>query len=248
MKSGIYKITSPTGRIYIGQSIDLDIRRKYYTYRMCKNQKRLHASILKYGWINHNFEIVEYCVPLVLNDRERYWQDFYEVLGKNGLNCVLVNSTNCKRVISNETRQKISLAGTGKKLSPETKKKLSQALKALPYDEMRYLQFLANRVDNTGKKMSVESNKKLSNAKKGKPALNKGIPATDQHKLNVSNSRKGKYTGSSNHVSKLVFDTLTGVFYDTMNEAAKARNYNPKNLSRNLNGAYVKNKTPLLYV
>ena len=46
---GIYKITSPSDRIYIGQSIDINKRfRKYYNLK-CKQQPKLYNSLCKYG-------------------------------------------------------------------------------------------------------------------------------------------------------------------------------------------------------
>ncbi len=55
---GIYKITNPKGRVYIGQSVD--VRQRVYRYKMghCESQSRLHRSILKYGWDKHKFEII----------------------------------------------------------------------------------------------------------------------------------------------------------------------------------------------
>jgi group I intron endonuclease len=78
---GIYKITSPTNRIYIGQSTDVLNRTKYYTNpNGCKEQHKLYNSIKKYGWDAHTFEIIEECETTQLNERERYWQDFFNVI------------------------------------------------------------------------------------------------------------------------------------------------------------------------
>ena len=76
---GIYKITSPSGRIYIGQSRDLNRReRDYQKYIKDSNsQVKLLASINKYNWENHIFEIIEECEFEQLNIRERYYQEFY---------------------------------------------------------------------------------------------------------------------------------------------------------------------------
>ena len=89
---GIYKITSPTNKIYIGQSIDIDKRKEYYTKRRCQGQRRLFYSIQKHGWESHIFEVIEECEIENLNNRERYWQDFYNVLSENGLNCKLTQT------------------------------------------------------------------------------------------------------------------------------------------------------------
>lgn len=105
---GIYKITSPNGRIYIGQSIDLERRRTSYSRQDCGGQPRLHKSLAKYGFFKHTFEIVEECLFEELNIRERYWQDLYDVLGEMGLNCILTETNEKPRVISQESRYKQS--------------------------------------------------------------------------------------------------------------------------------------------
>jgi group I intron endonuclease len=90
---GIYKIESPTGRVYIGQSVDVTRREgSYRAMYNCKQQVRLYASFVKYGFSEHIFEVVEECSVEELNTRERYWQDFYNVLGEYGLNCVLTKT------------------------------------------------------------------------------------------------------------------------------------------------------------
>jgi len=58
---GIYKITSPTGRVYIGQAIDILKRKNRYSLLNCKNQHRIYNPLKKYGWVNHQFDIIEYC-------------------------------------------------------------------------------------------------------------------------------------------------------------------------------------------
>ena len=106
---GIYKITSPSSRIYIGQSKALRKRRRQYsTLVNCKNQTRLYASLVKYGFSQHIFEVIEECKEDQLNIRERYWQDFYDVLGPKGLNCKLTEAGELKTVYSQQTRENMS--------------------------------------------------------------------------------------------------------------------------------------------
>jgi group I intron endonuclease len=70
---GIYKITNPRGRVYIGQSIDCEKRIfNYLKYNKVGTQKRLKNSFNKYGRENHMFEIIELCDKNSLNERERY--------------------------------------------------------------------------------------------------------------------------------------------------------------------------------
>lgn len=77
--SGIYKITSPNDRIYIGQSENIDKRWYLHRYKP-KGEKMtfIHNSLNKYGWENHIFEIIEECDKKSLNLREIYWIDFYK--------------------------------------------------------------------------------------------------------------------------------------------------------------------------
>ena len=106
---GIYKIVSPTGKIYIGQSSDVNKRKKDYEKTIhCKGQIRLYNSLLKHGFNNHEFIVVEECEIDDLNKRERYWQDYHDVIGQNGLNCKLTSCQGKRMVLSEEARKKIS--------------------------------------------------------------------------------------------------------------------------------------------
>ena len=89
---GIYKITSPTNKIYIGQSINLEKREDDYKKLKCDKQPKLYNSLQKHGWEQHKFEIVEECSLEQLNEKEIYWGKEFDVLGENGLNLRLGNA------------------------------------------------------------------------------------------------------------------------------------------------------------
>ena len=107
---GIYKIISPSNRVYIGQGVNIKKRIRTYKKLHCVAQKRLYASFIKYGVENHIFEIIEECAKEDLDCRERYWQDFYDVLSKKGLNCSLTSCEilNKKGEISEDKRKLLS--------------------------------------------------------------------------------------------------------------------------------------------
>lgn len=148
---GIYKITSPSGKIYIGQSNNVFYRFSVYKkVRFTKCQTRLYRSFVKNGVENHIFEIIEECEESFLNERERYWQDFYNVTGNMGLNCRLTTTKDKSGFLSKETRLKISLSqkgkiipewqreiirksATGRVKSEETKAKFRASLKGRKY-------------------------------------------------------------------------------------------------------------------
>ena len=55
----VYKITSPSGKIYIGQTGDFYDRMRRYKNLHCKGQKHLYYSLRKYGFINHRMEVLQ---------------------------------------------------------------------------------------------------------------------------------------------------------------------------------------------
>jgi len=106
---GIYKITSPSGRVYIGQSVNIERRMKeYQNLEQIKSQSKLHKSLNKYGTSNHIFEVIEECTVEELNEKERYWQDFYNVL-QEGLNCKLTTAEDKSGKLSNDTKELIRI-------------------------------------------------------------------------------------------------------------------------------------------
>jgi len=82
---GIYKITSPTGKVYVGSSININKRKENYKYNQCPQQPKIFNSIKKHGWEQHSFEIIEECSKDNIIERERYWVNHFDSI-KNGLN------------------------------------------------------------------------------------------------------------------------------------------------------------------
>lgn len=134
--SGIYKITSPSGRVYIGQSVDLRNRINGYksTESKYSGQPILWRSFKKHGIENHIFEIIEQCEPDELDCRERYWQDYYDVLN-GGLNCILTECGDKKRIESVKTRENKRNVNLGKKFSAEHKKRIGESKIGIPRSE-----------------------------------------------------------------------------------------------------------------
>jgi group I intron endonuclease len=176
---GIYKITNPKGKIYIGQSININSRKRIYQYHNSyKNSigPKIFNSINKYGWENHTHELIEECSIEFLNERETYWKQYYiNTIGwEKVLFCNLHDTGGGPK--SYETKQNISKGKKGTKGYPKGVK----------------------RPDSFGKSIkSEERNKKIGQSNKGKnkPQTGiklKGIPKTTQHKLNISLSSKGK--------------------------------------------------------
>lgn len=88
---GIYKIENlVNGKSYIGQSIDIKSRwrqhRSASSNSLNKNYEfPLYRAIRKYGLNNFNFVVLEECEPSLLNEREKYWIQYFDSY-KNGYN------------------------------------------------------------------------------------------------------------------------------------------------------------------
>jgi group I intron endonuclease len=123
---GIYKITSPTNKIYIGQSINIGDRFRKYKNLNCNRQTIIYNSLKKYGWKQHVFEIIEECPVEKLLERETYWKKYYKVLEVPSLCCRIDGKGG---YMNEETKTKIGLKHKGKIMSDEAKAKISAALK-----------------------------------------------------------------------------------------------------------------------
>lgn len=122
--SGIYKITNPNGKVYIGQSVNVEKRLSHYKRLDCKEQPKLLNSLKKYGVKNHIFEIICYCDVSKLNELERHYQDLFNVITK-GLNCRLTKANDKTGFLSKETKLKMSNSQKGRIVSEESKLKMS---------------------------------------------------------------------------------------------------------------------------
>lgn len=195
MKIGIYKITSPEGRVYIGQSINIDKRFSDYLQLNTKTKRQplLWESFLKHTPSAHVFEIIEFCEKVELNNRERYWQDFYDVLN-GGLNSLLQECHGKKRVLSNEVKKLISENYKPRSITKEEKENTRK--------RMIGNKFSLGRVRSKKEKEAISSTMKRL-----------GVQVGDK------NSMFGR-CGEDNPNSKIILNTLTGVFYFGIKEAS----------------------------
>lgn len=254
---GIYKITSPSGKVYIGQSENIHKRWRVYKRLNCAQQVKIYNSLNKHGAKNHTFEIVEECIKQELNCYERHWQDFYEVINpEKGLNLKLTECDDKIVVFSDETRLKMSEAmignkrGLGMKHSQELKEEIAERMKGNKH--------------GLGTKRTEESKKKISEVMKGnKNSL--GYTHSNEMKQGISKRMVGNTNGAGNKGkrgfrhsldaiermsasrSKIILNNETGIFYTGVAEAALTINMNVNTLRSKLCGFY-KNNTPFIYV
>lgn len=180
-KAYIYKITSPTNKIYIGSTFSTVSRFRVYKNLKCIEQRRLYNSFIKYGVHNHLFEIVCECTENDRYEKEGYFGALYDVLGKNGLNCSLPKNANYESV-TEETRRKIGDKSRGQKRSQETLLKMSQWQigRKLPESTKQKLSEIASK-----RKLSEETKIKIGESSKGRKL-------TEEARLKISKAHKGK--------------------------------------------------------
>lgn len=241
---GIYKITNPKGKVYVGQSRNIKKRFNSYKSLHCRYQIKLKNSLIKYGAENHKFEVIEECDFTMLNIRERYWQDFYKCIDRDcGLNLILTQTEEHPRVISEETRRRMSIASV-RPMSEDTKNKLREAKKYISKETREKLS-LANK--GVAKSEDHKINLRLS--KLGK----KTRPKTDEEKQMMSKKMKGRKINREvvDRVAykkrKIILNTQTGIFYFGIYEASQSMYISKIKLHEMLLGR-TKNKTFLIYV
>lgn len=175
MSSGIYQIKNiVNGKRYIGQAFDVRVRwnnHKSTLFRGVHSNTHLQNSYNKYGIDSFKFTVLEYvgCSDSIddlkekLKVREQYYMDKYDWDSLYNM-CPSAGSPLGKKV-SEETKLKLSKAHTGKRLTLEHRNKIS----------------LIHR----GKKVSVSTRNKIAKSKKGKKR-------SPEVRAKISKSKKGK--------------------------------------------------------
>lgn len=230
-RSGVYKITcNITGKYYIGSSKDIERRFEEHRSKSRGNSnKNLINSIKEYGIKNHNFEILEEMIDdqKILLERERYWQDFYNVLGPLGFNDSKASTGELKMIHSEETRSKMSKAHKGKILSSKTKEKMS--------------------LWQIGIKHSAERRRKNSEGQRGRKLSKEHLEKCGKHWVGKKHSEETKLKMSiNNSKSKKVINTETGEIFNTIKAAANSKGIKASNLGEKLRGS-IKNNTDFEY-
>jgi group I intron endonuclease len=159
----IYKITnSINDKVYIGQTVEsLKKRWNRHTWgcTIKRNAMAITNAIVKYGKENFIIEEIDKADDIEeLNEKEIYYINLYKSMSPNGYN--LTTGGNNKR-LSEETKRKISESNKGRKASEETIRKLSESHKGI--------------------KMSEESRNKLSMTNKGKKPSENTIKGSIEH-------------------------------------------------------------------
>ena len=169
---GIYKITSPSGRVYIGQSTSILHRWRMYRSRAkCLSQQpALFNSFQKHGVENHRFDILAWysagCDKDTLDLRECELIAEYKARGVQLLN--------------------IAEGGRGARHSDETKKKIGDANRGNKRPDLANYNRTVKPALMRGKCLSEDTRRKIGLAHKGKPSKCKGRVQGDEERAKRS--------------------------------------------------------------
>ena len=192
----IYCITNMVnGKVYIGQTNSLKNRKAKHLCgaRNGKNHP-LYDSIRKHGESVFVFHVLEECTDDAVDEHERYWIDHFQSRDRRfGYN---LESGGCKgKKLSDETRQKISKAKKGKCLSLETRKRMSESRKGKRHSaetrcKMSATQKRRSHLRSAGWHHSEETKRKIAKAVKGKL---KGRKLSMETRMKLSEAAKRQW-------------------------------------------------------
>lgn len=224
MNSGIYMWTSPSGKSYIGQSIDLTKRKnRFINNQYDKSQKKLKYALNKYNISTWKYQVLEYCEIDRLDEREIYYIKLYDTfihgynMTKGGMGTLGHKMTEegkeknrqvqKERIHTELERQKKS--ESLKRAYKDGRKKANPDTSHLHTDEIR-----DKRAKSLiGRILSEETKKKISDAHKGKIPWNKSIPMSEEQREKLKQVDRTAISGVNNyHAKKVIQLDMNGNF------------------------------------
>ncbi|ABT16521.1 GIY-YIG catalytic domain-containing endonuclease [Acanthocystis turfacea Chlorella virus MO0605SPH] len=223
----IYRLTSPSGKSYIGQTVR-SIEERFKQHQQPDSEcVAISRAIQKYGWENMKKEWQE-----VSDDKLNFYEEMLVALlgtlSPGGYN--LREGGGSRGSLCEDTKQKITLSLIGKTRTDETKKKMSESMSGEKHPLY-------------GKTHTDETKKKISDSQKGEKNHMYGKSHTDETIQKMSTAKSGekhpfygrthtdetrkKMMGNSPRPKKVFQYELDGTFVQTFSsgrDAARALN------------------------
>lgn len=203
--TGIYKLQSPSGKVYIGQSRDIATRWSQYRNHHASGIRLQHA-LEKYGSSTFTFTLLRELPENVDQDFLDVYEDFFIRIfeatdPKKGYNSKTggyrgspteetrkrISAAKMGHATSEETRRKMSETRKGKKPTKEQIANISAAMKEYHKQHPHSEEFRARvSAQHKGRKRSVESREKMKISNQGKGRY----PRSEDTKKKMSEAAK----------------------------------------------------------
>lgn len=240
----IYKLTSPSGKSYIGQTIDYQRRMREYLLAPVRYKTKIFKAIRKYKFESFSTEVIQTVnvgkhgkdkALEVLNILEKMWISKFDSI-KTGYNLASggkdfrhseesknkMSKSAIGKIVSEETRTRMSIASTGRIHTDETKRKISEHSLALTEETREKLRVA--RIETSDQ--MAESRRSNNN---GSWFTDAGREKIRLGQLKVAALRKKpvlQYDLNMNFIAE----------FDCMLTAAKECGLNKSSIWKNLNG------------
>lgn len=223
----IYKLTSPSGKVYIGQSWHFKHRMRNYKHCVNKAQRKLHNAVNKYGFESFDKEILDFAYTQEdLDFAEIYWISYFDSI-KNGYN--------------------IRNGGARGGFTEKSKKLMSKNnwLKQRGCTK-EYRQTMSKACSGSGngfygKKHNDKTKKILSKRFKGKPLSKKHVENIRKGHIGLKHSEESKQKRSesnSKYIYELTYADGTTITFTSLAKFCKEQGYTTVGFARVLNGRY----------
>lgn len=223
----IYKVTNKiNNKVYIGQTTRTLEERKAEHLRKSKTETRnkeknciFHLAIQKYGIENFDWEIIEECPNEQLNKQEIFWIAFYDSYANDSRGYNMTPGGQGS-LLSQEVKNKISIANRGKTRTLEQRQHLSEVKKALHFHHTEETKKLMSE-QRKGRKLNLSEKererRKAPKSEEFKQLMSqkmKGRTFSEETKKKISESKKSTidiYCSNGQHFSswESVYDYLT---------------------------------------
>jgi group I intron endonuclease len=218
MKTGLYTITAPNGKFYVG-STSRSFQKRWYEHRSDLRAKKHRNPVLQAAWDKYGedqmvFAVLQLCGPEECLVLEQLALDTLQ----HSYNIAACAAASFKgRRHTDSAKEKVRLAKAGKKREPfseEHRAKLGVAGKGKkrpPFsDEHRHKM----RLSQTGKTLSEDHRSAISAGLMGQKR-----PHSDAHRKAISIAKTGTKLGADNPVARSVLCVETGMLFPTVKAA-----------------------------
>lgn len=200
----IYKYTSPSGKMYIGQTCNsLNIRAANGEgYKECP---KFYQAIQKYGWLNFTSEIlVDNLTQDEANQLEEYYINYYNTTDDNyGYN---IAKGGLNKIISSETKNKMRISHLGLIHSEETQEKISQSLTNRHLTEEHKKHISETHIGMQGHKFTENEKIIISKKLQNHPSMSKKVHCIETGIVYPSAAEAARQLGlaSGSHINECI--------------------------------------------